>query len=168
MPSWLNLSDLMLRVTVHKLDHMGRQVIAYPGQVLQRGPCTIVLRTEWNRKPMDLGFVLLEPDDRWTEYFYADKWYNVFEIRAGDGRLKGWYCNIARPTRISADEVKAEDLALDLWVTPAGEMQVLDEDEFAALPLSPTERGTARQALAELQARVTRRLSPFDEARDDE
>jgi predicted RNA-binding protein associated with RNAse of E/G family len=158
----------MLRVTVRKLDHMGRQVVAYPGQVLQRGPRTIVLRTEWNREPIDLGFVLLKPDDRWTEYFYADKWYNVFEIRAGDGRLKGWYCNITRPARISADEVKAEDLALDLWVTPGGEMQVLDEDEFAALPLSPAECETARQALAELQARVTRRLPPFDETRDDE
>jgi hypothetical protein len=41
-------------------------------------------------------------------------------------------------------------------------MQVLDEDEFAALPLTPPERDAARQALAELQEMVARRAAPFD------
>jgi predicted RNA-binding protein associated with RNAse of E/G family len=116
---------------------------------------------------MDLGFVILDPDDRWTEYFFADRWYNIFEIRAGDGFLKGWYCNITRPAYIGPDEVAAEDLALDLWVTPGGDMQVLDEDEFAALALSSTEREAARKALADLQARVTRRDPPFSEVADE-
>jgi predicted RNA-binding protein associated with RNAse of E/G family len=157
----------MSRVTVRKLDHTGHQVLAYPGRVLERSPHAIVLRTEWDRGPMDLGFVLLEPNDRWTEYFFADRWYNIFEIRASDGSLKGWYCNITRPAHISPDEVAAEDLALDLWVTPGGDMQVLDEDEFAALSLSSTEREAARKALADLQARVTQRDPPFSEVGDE-
>lgn len=149
-------------MTVRKLDHAGSQVTAYPGRVLWRDDHAIVLRTGWKRAPLDLGFVVLEPGDRWTEHFYANRWYNIFEIRASDGRLKGWYCNVTRPARISGREVAAEDLALDLWVAPDGEMQVLDEDEFAALPLTPAERKTARQALAELQAMVARGAAPFD------
>jgi len=152
----------VLPITVRKLDHAGRQVIAYTGQVLRREGPTIVLRAVWDRPPMDLGFVLLEPGDLWTEYFYADRWYNVFEIRGADGRLKGWYCNVTRPAHIRADEVVAEDLALDLWVTPGGEMQVLDEDEFAALPLTPAEREAARDALAKLQRMAARGEPPFD------
>ena len=111
---------------------------------------------------MDLGFVVLEPGDRWTEYFYADRWYNIFEIHASDGRLKGWYCNVTRPASIGNGEVAAEDLALDLWVAPDGEPQVLDEDEFDALAISPAEREAARQALAELQGMVVQRVAPFD------
>ena len=152
----------MGRVTIRKLDHAGRQVTAYPGQVLRRKGHAIVLRTGWDRAPLDLGFVVLEPGDRWTEYFYADQWYNIFEICASDGRLKGWYCNVTRPARISAGEVTADDLALDLWVAPDGEMRVLDEDEFAALPLTSTERRAARRALAELEAMVAQRAAPFD------
>ncbi|MDY7078490.1 MAG: DUF402 domain-containing protein [Chloroflexota bacterium] len=151
--------------TSRKLDHTGRQVTAYPGWVLWRDDRSIVLRTAWNRAPLDLGYVVLEPSDHWTEYFYADRWYNVFEIRADDGRLKGWYCNITRPARIDACEVVTEDLALDLWVAPSGEMLVLDEDEFAALPLDPTEREAARNALVELQAMVAHRTAPFDRMR---
>ena len=157
----------MDQVTVRKLDHAGNELISYPGEVLERSEHAVVLRTFWNREPMDLGFVVLEPDDRWTETFYADRWYNVFEIRTSDGHLKGWYCNVTRPARITEDEIAAEDLALDLWVEPDGEMDVLDEDEFAQLPLSPQERRNARAALAELRTRAERGLSPFDGTAED-
>ena len=148
-------------ITIRKLDHAGNQVLAYPGQVLRRDGRTIVLRTGWDRASLDLGFVVLEPGDRWTEYFYADRWYNIFEIHASDGRLKGWYCNVTRPAHIGKDEVSAKDLALDLWVAPDGGMRVLDEDEFAVLPLRPAEREAARRALAELQGMVAQRVAPF-------
>ena len=155
-------------VTVRKLDHIGHQVTAYPGRVLRRTDCAIVLRTVWDRAPLDLGFVVLEPGGRWTEYFYADQWYNIFEICASDGRLKGWYCNVTRPARISADEVVAEDLALDLWVAPDGEMRVLDEDEFAELSLLPEERDAAWKALGALQRMVMYQAPPFDKMCSDE
>lgn len=157
----------MESLTIRKLDHIGSQVTAYPGVVLQRDGQSIVLRTAWERDPMDLGFVVLEPGDRWTEYFYVDRWYNIFEIRTSDGRLKGWYCNVTRPACITDDDVTAEDLALDLWVAPDGQMQVLDEDEFALLPLIPAERAAARRALAQLQAMVAQGVAPFDARRDD-
>ena len=124
----------------------------------------MTLRAVWDRArpPLDLGYVLFEPGDQFTEHFYADRWYNIFEIRAADGRLKGWYCNVTRPARISDGEIAAEDLALDLWVAPDGAMRVLDEDEFVALPLTPTKREAARAALAELQALAACKAPPFN------
>ena len=151
----------MGQITVRKLDHDGREVFSYPGDVLERSSDAIVLRTTWEREPMDLCFVVLEPDDRWTETFYSDRWYNIFEIRASDGRLKGWYCNIARPAKITANEVTAEDLALDLWVEPDGSQRVLDEDEFEALGLPPEERDLAVEALGEVMAMVAQEAPPF-------
>jgi hypothetical protein len=41
-----------------------------------------MLRTGWDRAPLDLGFVALEPGDRWTERFYADNWDNTFSVCA--------------------------------------------------------------------------------------
>ena len=157
----------MRSVTIRKLDHDGSEVFVYPGWVLQHDTQAIVLLTAWDRDPLDLGFVVLEPGDRWTEYFYADRWYNIFEIRASDGMLKGWYCNVTRPACISDAEVAAEDLALDLWVTPGGGMQILDEDEFALLPLTPGERQAAQQALDELQEMVRQATAPFNGRRND-
>lgn len=153
----------MEQITVRKLDHNGTEVISYPGQVVERADDAIVLRTSWDREPMDLGFVTLEPGDRWMEYFYSNRWYNIFEIRTSNGRLKGWYCNVTRPAHIGKEAVTADDLALDLWVAPDRSTKVLDADEFAELPLEPRDRRAARQALAELQAMVTEEAPPFDQ-----
>lgn len=132
---------------IRKLDHLGREVISYPARPLFQTPAAVLMRAVWNRPPMDLEYVRLEPDDLWLETFYADRWYNVLEIRAPDGGLKGRYCNITRPARIAPGEIRAEDLALDLWVDPDGRTRVLDEEEFARLPLTSEEQRAARQAL---------------------
>jgi len=79
-----------------------------------------------------------------------------------DDRLVGWYCNVTRPAVLRAETINADDLALDLFIAPDGRMTVLDEDEFAALPLDPATRAQARQALADLKRLVETRQPPFD------
>ncbi|MCS7179201.1 MAG: nicotinamide-nucleotide amidohydrolase family protein [Anaerolineae bacterium] len=133
--------------TVQKRDSQGQEIIAYPAQLLYRTANAVLLRAIWDRPPMETAFGRLETGDLWLETFYTDRWYNVFEIRAPDGQLKGRYCNITRPARITPGTISADDLALDLWVDPDGRATVLDEEEFDRLPLTPEERTAARRAL---------------------
>jgi hypothetical protein len=147
---------------VIKRNALGQEKIRYPAQVLERAANAIVLEAIFQRGPMDLGYIILKPGDRFVEYFYADRWYNVFVIYDVDDRaLKGWYCNITRPAIIADDVVAADDLALDYFVRPDGEGVVLDEEEFAALTLTPEETTAARAALAELQILAARWAGPF-------
>ena len=149
-------------MTVHKLNHASEETLSYPGRVLARDQRSVILEAFFNREPMELGYVTLKPGDRFVEYFYSDRWYNVFTIYdADDGQLKGWYCNITRPAAIAEGSVRAEDLALDYFVQPAGREFILDEDEFVTLPLPPEEVRAARAALAELQALAAQRAGPF-------
>ncbi|MGH2523548.1 MAG: DUF402 domain-containing protein [Anaerolineales bacterium] len=149
-------------VTVHKLDLTGEEKISYPGRVLARDARSIVIEAFFGRERMELGYVTLKPGDRFVEYFYGDRWYNVFVIYDVDGgALKGWYCNIIRPAEMTAEHVRAVDLALDYFVQPSGREFILDEDEFNALPLSPDERNAARAALGELQRMAAQHMGPF-------
>ena len=149
-------------ITVHKLDHAGVEKIAYAGNVIERGPAQIVLAARFGRERMELGYVTLTKGDLFVEYFYSDRWYNVFAIfDASDGAFKGWYCNITRPAKIEGEQVWADDLALDYFVQPNGREFVLDKAEFAALALSVEETQNARAALAELQGLAARREGPF-------
>ncbi len=149
-------------IIVRKLDLEGEEKIRYPGRVLERTASAVVLEAFFSRERMELGYVTLKPGDRFVEYFYADRWYNVFGIYDVDDReLKGWYCNITRPAVIAGGEVSAVDLALDLWIAPDGSGVVLDEDEFAALPLAPEETAAARAALDELRGLAAERAGPF-------
>jgi len=149
-------------IIIHKLNHEREETFRYPGRVLARDQRSVILEAFFNREPMELGYVTLKPGDRFVEYFYSDRWYNVFTIYdADDGQLKGWYCNITRPAAIAEGSVRAEDLALDYFVQPAGREFILDEDEFVTLPLPPEEVRAARAALAELQALAAQRAGPF-------
>lgn len=137
--------------TVYKLDHNGREVWRYPARVLGCGPRHIRLEAFFNRDDMSLDYVVFKRGDRFIETFYGDRWYNVFAIYdRDDGELKGWYCNVCRPAEIGENSVQCDDLALDVWVTPAGASAVLDEDEFAALEIPHDDRRQANEALHHL------------------
>ncbi len=150
------------RVIVHNLDAQGREVLRYQGVVLRRTPTSLTLEARFEHDDLLVSGLHLRRGDRFVETFYSDRWYNVFAIHdAQGGRLKGWYCNVTRPARLQTGHVYAEDLALDMIVYPDGRWQVLDEEEFAALPLRLEERRQALQAITELQTMVVRREGPF-------
>jgi len=148
---------------IRKLDLTGIETFAYTGTVLRRAPNAIVVEAIFERVDrLELGYTVFERGDRFVEYFYADRWFNIFAIYAVRSRaLRGWYCNLTRPAVIEADRVSAVDLALDVWVSPTGEIQVLDEDEFAALALAPEEVARVWAAVDELRRMVEQGDEPF-------
>ena len=153
-------------IHVIKRDHLGREQLRYEGRVLQRSSDSICLRAVFRHHDLDLGCVTFRRGDVFTEWFYSARWYNVFRIADGAGRaLRGWYCNITRPARITARCVSADDLALDVFVAPDASLQLLDEDEFAALSLPPPERAAALNAVAQIRRAVSAAAPPFAELR---
>lgn len=153
-------------VTVIKTDHTGEEVWRYPAEVIARSPSHVTLEARFNRDDMELGYARFRRDDRFVETFYSDRWYSIFEVHdVDDDRLKGWYCNFSRPAHIDDGLVRADDLALDLFVYPDGRSLVLDRDEFDGLPVSDQTRAAVLAALSELQARVAAKEPPFDQVR---
>jgi uncharacterized protein len=139
-------------VKVLKRNLAGEVTWQYDGRVLRREPDAVVLEAFFNRPDTPFMDVVLKENDRFVETFYADRWYNIFEIHdRDDDHRKGWYCNVGRPAVITDGSVSYVDLALDLWVSADGRQTVLDEDEFAALPLEAEDRERALLALLELK-----------------
>jgi hypothetical protein len=158
----------MTDITVYKCDHESRIVWQYAGQIVERGDRWVCLTAAFNGREADLGFVTFRHGDVFTEWFYADRWYNVFRIADGQTTtLKGWYCNITRPAHIAADSVRADDLALDLFVMPNGRVLLLDEPEFNALDLSSEDRLSSLRAVETIRALAARREAPFHEILSD-
>ena len=150
-------------ITINKLDLNHNLLWSYSGSVIERSDNAIKLEARFNRETSDAGYVVFEKHDRFVEYFYADRWYNIFEIHsAKDNRLKGWYCNIARPAVFGDSTIDQVDLALDVWINPDGTALILDEDEFADLRLDEATRQQARQAVQELIDLARQRIIPFN------
>lgn len=142
---------------VIKQNHLGREVWRYPARWLSENKTGITLEAFFNLEDRDAGYVVYKRNDRFVETFYNDRWYNVFAIYDRDNAgFKGWYCNVTRPAVWDGltKEVAADDLAVDVWVTPTGEASVMDRDEFEALQLPQDEVEQAERAVAEILQRA--------------
>jgi len=66
-------------------------------------------------------------------HFWTDRFYNAYHWLDADRRTIGFYFNIADRTRIAESELEWRDLVLDVLATPAGRLDILDEDELPAV-----------------------------------
>ena len=140
-------------VKVQKKNPAGEVTYQYEGVILKRDEHSIVLEALFDRANMPFMDVVFKPGDRFVEYYFSDRWYNIFVIHDRDDRkIKGWYCNIGKPAVFEDTIVSYVDLALDLWVSADGRQTVLDEDEFEALGLDQELRMSALKGLDELKS----------------
>ena len=157
-----------MAITVVKLDPQSKETFRYPAEILARLHQGVVLDAYWDAPERDLGYTTFATGDHFLEYFYTERWFNIFAISTPQGERKGWYCNIAAPAQISAERVEQIDLLLDVWVYPDGRVLILDEDEFDAdRTLTQEQRAGAHDGLQALLAMIAARHDPFGEIAPD-
>ena len=152
-----------MKITIIKQNPAGEETWRYPGSILKRDEKSLVIEAFFDREDLDFHGMCLCHGDRFVETYFFERWYNILEIHdRTDDRLKGWYCNVCSPAVEKDGLLMYRDLALDLLVFPNGSQLVLDEDEFAALMISPIEQKMALAALAELEAIFRERTRAID------
>ena len=158
----------MRSIAVHLLKPGKNTTITYAGELLRDDGDHVLIHARWEHPRRDLGYVVFDTGDHFYEHYYTERWFNVFEVRAESGHLKGWYCNVTRPARIDGDLITSEDLELDLFVAPDRQKTLrLDLDEFEARDLAssdPVAHAAALAALDELERLARAGAAPFDRA----
>ncbi len=153
-------------VTVRLLKPQKNHTVTYQAEIIHMTSTYALVRAVWDRPRIDLGYVTFETGDVFFEHFYANRWYNVFELRSTTGVLKGWYCNVTRPAIIGAGSIISEDLDLDLFVSARRDHLLrLDVEEFEARGLAqrdPQVYDAAHTALEELERLAVAGEPPFD------
>ena len=102
-----------------------------------------------------------------TEYYWLDRWYNVFRFSDPDGRLKNFYCNVNQPPVFDGDVLSYIDLDIDVLVAPDLTYKILDVEDFeenAKRYDYPSDvQAKARQVLTEVIELIESRAFPFNE-----
>lgn len=141
-----------MKVRIQKLNPDGEVKYEYGGTLLDMDDHQIVVEAFFDREDMPFQDILFKKGDRFLEFYYFDRWYNIFEIYdKDDEQIKGWYCNVGKPVVMQGAIVSYVDLALDLWISLDGNQTVLDEDEFEELNLIDELKSGALQGLRCLQ-----------------
>jgi len=99
------------------------------------------------------------------EYYWLDRWYNVFRFAQPNGQLRNYYCNVNVPPTFDGEVLSYADLDLDILVEPDFSYRLLDLDDFEInvqrYGYSAEVQHHARQAVDDLVGMIQRREFPF-------
>ena len=100
------------------------------------------------------------------EYYWLDRWHNVFRFAQPDGKLRNYYCNVNVPPSFDGEILSYVDLDLDILVQPDFSYQILDVEDFERnskrYRYSLGVQDSARRAVEELVTMIELRAFPFD------
>jgi len=160
--------DSPKEITVRVLKHDGREYRRWRAKIAERTDKMIVLDAEFD---VDVSHDLLGEIQRGTrtvEYYWLERWYNVFRFLTGDGSTRLYYCNINTPPRVEDGVLSYIDLDIDILVQPDLSYRILDLEEFAAnterYGYSEEEQQRAQAAVDELISMIQTRQFPFAKA----
>jgi protein associated with RNAse G/E len=101
-----------------------------------------------------------------TEYYWTDRWYNVFRFSNPEGKFRNFYCNVTMPPSLDGGVLTYVDLDIDVLVKPDFSYRVLDLDDFeenaSRYGYSPEVQEQAHAGLAEVIRLIETRSFPFD------
>ena len=102
------------------------------------------------------------------EYYWLDRWYNVFRFHEPDGRFRNYYCNVNMPPKLEDGVLDYVDLEIDIVVWPGGRRDVLDRADFETsakrFDFTDDLKTRVERALNEMLDMIGRREFPFDAA----
>jgi len=100
------------------------------------------------------------------EYYWLDRWYNVFTFHEPDGALRNYYCNVNMPPIYKEGVLDYIDLDVDVVVWDDFSYKVLDRNEYkaSAALFDYPEQVTLQveRAVDELIGLIERKEFPFD------
>ncbi len=99
------------------------------------------------------------------EFYWLDRWYNIFRFHEPDGSFRNYYCNVSMPPTYENGVLDYVDLDIDVIVWKDFSYEVVDRDDFEqnAVKYGYTSgiRNNAEGSLAELIRLIEKREFPF-------
>lgn len=100
------------------------------------------------------------------EFYWKNRWYNIFRFHEPEGNLRNYYCNISQPPTIKNNVLNYIDLDVDVLVQKDFSFEVLDFDEFednaVRFGYSLELREKVGKSLCEVLELIKNRDFPFD------
>ena len=152
-------------VSVRKYD--GREHRRWPARIAKREGSLLILDAVFEEDIEHDLLGTIAAGTVSTEYYWLDRWYNVFRFSDSGGKLNSFYCNINQPPSFDGHALSYIDLDIDVLVAPDLTYKILDLDDFetnaSAYAYPDDVQVNAHRALKELTKLIDARAFPFNE-----
>jgi uncharacterized protein len=154
-------------VLVRALKHDGLEHRRWTAKLLRQEGSLIVLDAIFDREIQHDLLGTIHEGTISIEYYWLDRWYNVFRFLDARGSVRNFYCNVNQPPQFDGEVLSYVDLDIDVLVEPDFSFRILDLDEFDYNALRydypPELKHRAHAALNELVDLIQLRAFPFNE-----
>jgi protein associated with RNAse G/E len=154
-------------IVVSVLKYDGREHRRWPARVAKTEDTLLVLDAVFDEEIEHDLLGTIASGTISTEYYWLDRWYNVFRFSDPDRELKNFYCNVNTPPEFDGRVLSYIDLDIDVLVAPDLTYKILDVDDFEENAWRygyPEEiQANARRALSQLTGLIEMKSFPFNE-----
>lgn len=156
----------MSRVEVQAFKYDGKLHRTWSAELISREDSLVVLDAKFSEEIVHELLGTIASGTHSLEYYWLDRWYNIFRFAQPDGSLRNYYCNVNVPAKFDGETLSYVDLDLDILVNPDFSYLVLDREDFETnarvYGYTDEVKANAQQALAELVSMIETRAFPFD------
>lgn len=100
------------------------------------------------------------------EYYWTDRWYNIFRFHEPEGDFRNFYCNVNQPPVFTGNVLDYVDLDIDVLIWRDGTHRILDLEEFdenaRKFEYSHQLKNKAKESLRDILDLLKRRNFPFE------
>jgi protein associated with RNAse G/E len=159
-------------VTVRAYKFDGSEHRQWPAEIVRQDESLLVLQATFQEQVEHQLLGTIPCGTLSVEYYWFDRWYNVFRFHELNGDVRNYYCNVNIPPEFDGQNLKYVDLDIDVLVRTDLSYEVLDLRDFQENAVRygyPSEiREQAHNAVIELQGLIRSRSFPFNDLRKPE
>jgi protein associated with RNAse G/E len=155
-------------ITVRACKYDGSEHRRWLATVVKQEASLLVLDASFSEEISHELLGTIVSGTRSIEYYWLDRWYNVFRFSQPNGELRSYYCNVNIPPEFDGQTLSYLDLDIDILVEPDLTYRVVDVKDFEQnarrYDYSAEVQTNASRALIELIDLIESRSFPFIES----
>ena len=152
-------------ITVNSRSYDGSIRRSWTCKLIERDGPLLVFVGEFDREIEHPDLGRIEKGTVSYEYYWLDRWYNIFRFHTPSGELRNFYCNISMPPTFEAEVLDYVDLDIDIVVWPDMSYQVLDREDYVEnatkFSYPPEVDAKVEETLNELLELIAKRELPW-------
>lgn len=160
----ISLENQIVNINSRKFD--GKVHRSWQANLIERRDSLLIFVGEFEKEVKHSNLGIIRRGTVSYEYYWLDRWYNIFQFHEPEGELRNFYCNISEPPKLEKNILDYVDFDIDILVWKDFSYEILDSEEFNEnkrkfnYPSKIIKK--VHQSVSEIEWLIQNRRFPFD------
>ncbi len=117
-------------VTINSRKYDGKINRSWKARLIEQKGSKLLFVGEFEREVIHEDLGIIRRGTISYEYYWLNRWYNIFRFHEPNGDFRNFYCNINMPPTFRNGVLDYVDLDIDVIISKQSDFTILDRDEY--------------------------------------